>query len=151
MQTLTFGHVTNFPDVSKIHYRYRKLKNFWFVKNVTGGGRVFLLPTPSPSWEIVLIISAIIEQSRIEKINIYLFFADAVKCFDKLWLQDCVIQLAKLGYNKNDLEILYKLNETALVKIKTPYGDTENIGKKEVVKQGTTFGQPLCAVHQQQE
>ena len=73
-----------------------------------------------------------------------MFFADTVKCFDQLWLQDCMIELAKLGYNKNDLEILYKLNETAQFKINTPYGDTENIETKEVVKQGTTYGTIMC-------
>ena len=92
----------------------------------------------------IVIVSAIIEQRRIEKSNTYMFFADAVKCFDKLWLQDCIIELAKLGYNKNDLEILYKLNETAQFKINTPYGDTENIETKEVVKQGTTYGTIMC-------
>ena len=91
-----------------------------------------------------VIVSAIIEQRRIEKRNTYVFFVDAITCFDKLWLQDCIIELAKLGYNKNDLEILYKLNETAQVKINTPYGDTENIEIKEVVKQGTTYGPIMC-------
>ena len=42
------------------------------------------------------------------------------------------------------MEILYKLNETAQVKINTPYGDTENIEIKEVVKQGTTYGPIMC-------
>ena len=54
----------------------------------------------------IVIVSAIIEQRRIEKSNTYIFFADAVKCFDKLWLQDCIIELAKLGYSKNDLDII---------------------------------------------
>ena len=76
-------------------------------------------------------------------INTNIFFADGVKCFDKLWLQDCIIELAKLGCNKNDFEI-YKLNETAQVKINTPYGDTENIEIKEVVKQRTTYGPIMC-------
>lgn len=40
--------------------------------------------------------------------------------------------------------ILYKLNETALVKINTTYGGTENIEINEVVKQGTTNGPILC-------
>ena len=31
-----------------------------------------------------VIVSAIIEQRRIEKRNTYVFFADAIKCFDKL-------------------------------------------------------------------
>ena len=59
-------------------------------------------------------------------------------------LQDWIIEPAKLGYKKNDLEILYKLNETVQVKINTPYGDTENIEIKEVVKQGTTYGPTVC-------
>ena len=92
----------------------------------------------------IVIVSAIIEQRRIEKSSTYIFFEDAVKCFDKLWLQDCIIELAKLGYSKNDLEILHKLNETAQVKIYTPYGDTGNIEIKEVVKQGTTYGSTMC-------
>ena len=92
----------------------------------------------------IVIVSAIIEQRRIEKSSTYIFFEDAVKCFDKLWLQDCIIELAKLGYSNNDLEILYKLNETAQVKIYTPYGHTENIEIKEVVKQGTTYGSIMC-------
>ena len=54
----------------------------------------------------IVIVSAIIEQRRIEKSSTYIFFADAVKCFDKLWLQDCIIELAKLGYSKNDLDII---------------------------------------------
>ena len=91
---------------------------------------------------VILVVSAIIEQRRIEKRKT--FFADAVKCSDKLWLQECIIVLAKLDYNKNDLELLYKLNETVLVRTNTLYGDTENIEIKEVVKQGTTYGPIMC-------
>ena len=76
--------------------------------------------------------------------NTCIFFANTVKCYDKLWFQDCIIELVKLGYNKNVLGILYKLNETALVKINTTYGGTENIEINEVVKQGTTNGPILC-------
>ena len=59
-------------------------------------------------------------------------------------LTSCGYKAAKLGYNKNDLEILYKLNETAQVKINTPYGDTENIEIKEMVKQRTTYKPIMC-------
>ena len=47
---------------------------------------------------IIVIVSAIIEQRRIEKRKTHIFFADAVQCFDKLWLQDYITELAKLGY-----------------------------------------------------
>ena len=36
------------------------------------------------------------------------------------------------------------MNETAQVKINTPYGDTENIEIKEVVRQGTTYKTIMC-------
>ena len=94
--------------------------------------------------DIILIVSAIIEQRRIEKRNKHIFFADAVKCFDKLSLQGCIIQLAKLGYIKNDLAILYKLKETAQVKINTQYGETENIEIKEVVKWDNIWTHYVC-------
>ena len=42
------------------------------------------------------------------------------------------------------MEILYKLNETAQVKINTPYGDAENIEIKEMVKQGTIYRPIMC-------
>ena len=42
------------------------------------------------------------------------------------------------------MEILYKLNEKAQVKINTLYGETENIEINEVVKQGTTYGPIMC-------
>ena len=41
----------------------------------------------------IVIVSAIIEQRRIEKRNTYIFFGDAIKCLDKLWLQDCITEL----------------------------------------------------------
>ena len=47
----------------------------------------------------IIIVSEIIEQRKIEKKK-HVFFADGVKCFGKLWLQDCIIELAKLGYKK---------------------------------------------------
>ena len=50
---------------------------------------------------------------------------------------------SKIRVQQNDFEI-YKLNETAQVKINTPYGDTENIEIKEMVKQGTTYGPIMC-------
>ena len=81
------------------------------------------------------------EKNREKK---HVFLADAVKSFDKQPLQDCIKELAKLDYNKNDLEKLHKLNETVQFKINTPYGDTENIEIKEVVKQGTTYGPIMC-------
>ena len=84
----------------------------------------------------IVIVSQTIEQRRIEKRNKYIFYADPVM----------VARLYNRSskYNKNDLEILYQLNEAVQVKINTPYGNNENIEIKEVVKQGPTYGPIMC-------
>ena len=40
----------------------------------------------------LIIMNTIIENQRAQKLNTYLFFADAVKCLDKLWLKDCLLK-----------------------------------------------------------
>ena len=66
------------------------------------------------------------EQRRIEKSNIY---------FSQMQPNVLTKFLAKLRYNKYDLERFYKLNETAQGKVSKPYGDTKNTEIREVVKQ----------------
>ena len=106
--------------VSKVNEKNLKRHNKMLEMRTAGKKQKSTMDT-------IVIVCVITEQRRTEKRNTYICFANALKCFDKLWLQDCIIELTKLGYNKNDLEILYKLNETAQVKINTTYGDTENI------------------------
>ena len=33
-----------------------------------------------------------------------MFFADTVKCFDKLWLKDCLFEMHDLGYDPREQE-----------------------------------------------
>ena len=47
----------------------------------------------------IIIINAIIEKQRQSHKNTYIFFADAEKCFDKLWLKDCLIDMEEIGYS----------------------------------------------------
>ena len=44
--------------------------------------------TQRPTMDNIIIMSAIIQKRRTERLNTYLFSADAVKCFDKSWLKD---------------------------------------------------------------
>ena len=75
----------------------------------------------------IIIMSAIIKKRRTERLSTYLFFADAVKCFDKLKLKDCLLELKTLGYKHNDLKILYEMNKRSKVTINTPFGERGNI------------------------
>ena len=92
----------------------------------------------------LIIMNTIIENQRAQKLSTYIFFADAVKCFDKLWLKDCLLEMYKLGYDPNTLKILYEMNKETDTIIRTPVGNTNNIQIKEVVKQGTIFGPIMC-------
>ena len=78
------------------------------------------------------------------KKHTYLFFADLVKCFDKLWLKDCIVDIWKAGIREREAKTLYLLNKKAKIWIKTPVGMTESIEVNEVVKQGTVFAVKLC-------
>ena len=91
----------------------------------------------------IIITNAIIEKKRQSHKNTYLFFADA-ECFDKLWLKDCLIDMEEIGYNRNDIKILYEMNKKAEIIVDTTVGQTESISIKEIVKQGSIFGPIMC-------
>ena len=81
---------------------------------------------------------------RQEKENIYLMCADAVKCFDKLWLKDCLIEMKELGYSSNDIKILYEMYKKTDIKIETPFGEISSMEIQEVVKQWSTYEPIMC-------
>ena len=76
--------------------------------------------------------------------NTYLFFADLVKCFDKLWLKDCIVDIWKAGLREKEAKTIYQLNEKAKIWVKTPVGMTDCLEVNNVVKQGTVFAVKLC-------
>ena len=59
----------------------------------------------------IIIINAVTEKQRQSHKNTYLFFADAEKCFGKLWLKNCLIDMEEIGYNRKDNKILYNMNK----------------------------------------
>ena len=46
-----------------------------------------------------------------------MFFVDAVKCFNKLWLKECLLQMYNLGHDPNTSK------ETDII-MRTPAGNT---------------------------
>ena len=91
-----------------------------------------------------LIVMAVRDTNKYLNKNTYMFFGDLVKCFDKLWLKDCLIDLHKAGVREREIRMLYHLNKKAKAKIITPAGTTEEIVIEEAAKQGTVFGSKLC-------
>ena len=75
--------------VSKFYERVKKTQNEKIHKNMNQ--MQCLGRTQRTTMDNIIIMSAIIEKRRTERLNTYLFFVDAVKCLDKLWLKDCLI------------------------------------------------------------
>ena len=85
-----------------------------------------------------------IENQTQYKNKTYLFFALAKKCFDKLWLKDCLIEMYNLGYRPGTIRSLYEINKASNIVVDTPVGKTSSITVEEAVKQGTIFGPIMC-------
>ena len=54
----------------------------------------------------------------------------------QLWLKDSLIEMERIGYNKNDIKMLYKINKTTEIFVDTAIGNKESIEITEVVKEG---------------
>ena len=91
----------------------------------------------------LLILNSVIENQRQNKNRTYLFFANAKKCFNKLWLKDFLIEMFYLEYSPGTIRSLYEINKTSIIAVDTPVGKTSKITVK-VVKQITIFGPVMC-------
>ena len=93
-----------------------------------------------------LALMAILDNAKRSNETCHLLFTDAEKCFDKLWLEGCLIDLKKAGMREREVAMILKLNEKAKIEILTPYGTTNEIETTRIVKQGTVYGPQLCCV-----
>ena len=91
-----------------------------------------------------LAMMAVIDKNKYIGRETYILFADAVKCFDKLWLDDCIKDMVKDGMREREAALIHRMNEKANMNIVTPFGSAGKIEKKYLVKQGTIFGPQLC-------
>jgi hypothetical protein len=77
-----------------------------------------------------------------EAIDIAIY--DVEKCFDALWVEECINDLYDAGLRNNNLNVLYLMNQNAQVAIKTPSGMTKRQNISNVVMQGTVWGSLFC-------
>ena len=86
-----------------------------------------------------LVLLEMINRNRYLGSDTYLVFIDMTKCFDKLWLEDGVLELWRAGLDATDARIILEMNRKARAVIETPVGKTEEIVLDNVCKQGTVF------------
>ena len=73
---------------------------------------------------------------------------DIVKAFDSLWVENCMNDLLDtIEDDRHDDKVatLYKLNETNMIKVKTPMGESEEFITNNIVQQGGNWGPVLCS------
>ena len=70
---------------------------------------------------------------------------DVDKCFDALWTHECMNDIYDAGLKNDKLPLLFKMNQSAEVAVKTPSGTTRRLTINNIIMQGTVWGSLLCA------
>ena len=91
----------------------------------------------------LFILRGIINHANYLGKELWLTFYDTEKCFDSLWLEDCINSLWDLGVKDDILCLMYLINIKTTVTVKTPLGDTDPLFLSNFVKQGTVLGPVL--------
>ena len=93
-----------------------------------------------------MILNATVDYNNFINCETYVFFADAHKCFDKLDLKTCLIDLYEI-LGAQETKLMYELNKKARIVVRTPVGETKPVEVHEIVKQGTLYGPILCDIN----
>ena len=88
----------------------------------------------------LFIMRALISHSLYVNQPLFLTFYDIEKCFDSLWLEDCINSLWENGVQNNNLYLIYLLNKKASITVKTPLCNASPFVIKKFGKQGTVLG-----------
>ena len=75
------------------------------------------------------IICDVLSSKSKTPIDIQIF--DYKQCFDSLWLQECMNDLYSAGLDDDKFALLYNINKTVNIAVKTPVGKTERQNKTE--------------------
>ena len=71
---------------------------------------------------------------------------DVEKCFDALWLDECINDMFEVGLQNDKLNLLYLMNEHAQIAVRTPSGITERFTLEKIIMQGKVWGSLFCTV-----
>ena len=88
----------------------------------------------------LFVLRGLIDHSKYLKKELWITFYDIEKCFDSLWLEDCINSLWRCGVDDDILYLIYLLNRKANTIVRTPFGNTQSLEIRNLVKQGTVLG-----------
>ena len=90
------------------------------------------------------IINSVMEKES-EPVDLEIY--DVKKCFDALWLEECLNDLYEAGVTDDKLAMIYESNKMNQVAIKTPVGLTDRVALPTIVAQGSSLGPTMASVH----
>ena len=70
---------------------------------------------------------------------------DVDKCFDSLWTYECMNYLYEAGLKNDKLPLLFKMNQSSQIAVRTPIGLTRRENINIIIMQGAVWGSLLCA------
>ena len=135
--------------ISKVYEKVIKNRNRQTIERSLSDNQTGGLRDRATIDNHVLLSETIRKNKKIGK-KTYVIFGDAVKCFDKLWLKDTLVELYKAGCSPQDIAMIYQMNKDTEITVDTPSGRTEKRCVGEVVKQGTVLGPTLCCIETDQ-
>ena len=95
----------------------------------------------------IFVISAVTNSLRNAHCEtIQLQVMEAIKYFDKLWLQSCINSLYEAGIDNDYLNLLYIDNRNANIAVKINNQLSSRISVKDVVMQGSVWGSLKCTI-----
>ena len=93
----------------------------------------------------LFVMNAIMNASKKENENACdILIYDVEKCFDSLWLSECINDIFEAGVNNDKLCLLYHSNKNARIAVKTPSGVSERFTINNTVMQGTVWAGLKC-------
>ena len=69
---------------------------------------------------------------------------DVEKCFDTMWVEECINDVFEAGLVNDKLMLLYLENQNASIAVKTQEGQSDRISISNIIMQGTVWGSLLC-------
>ena len=98
----------------------------------------------------LFLLRSTIDHCRYRGGELWLTFYDIEKCFDSLWLEDCVNSLYESGVKDDILDLIYRLNQRAEIVVRTPFGERDPLVVNNLARQSTVLGPILnnCSLDQ---
>ena len=92
----------------------------------------------------IFIINSLIDHAKYLNRTLYITLYDYSTCFDSLWLEDCMLSLWNLGIKDEFLPLIFKINNSSRVTVRTPHGYTNPFNCNNIVKQGAVLSTSIC-------